>query len=100
MLPLTPLLCPPHGPSIPLMWVQERYSLYPARWKRNAAAMPSSVAWCSIRAVRSAASHFFALDLLAAHPEHLVGLNDKPIFVNGCSPTDELSFTYFTAGMK
>jgi hypothetical protein len=34
VLPLTPLLRPPNGPSIPLMWAQERYSLYPARWKR------------------------------------------------------------------
>jgi hypothetical protein len=38
--------------------------------------------------------------LLTAHPEHLVELNDKPIFVIGCSPTEELSFTHFTAGMK
>jgi hypothetical protein len=100
VLPLTPLLRPPNGPSIPLMWAQERYSLYPARWTRNAATVTSSVAWGSIRAMRSAASQFFALDLLTAHPEHLVELNDKPIFVNGCSPTDELSFTHFTAGMK
>jgi hypothetical protein len=100
VLPLTPLLRPPNGPSIPLMWAQEWYSLYPACWKRDAATVTSPVAAGSIRAMRSAASQFFALDLLTAHPEHLVELNDKPIFVIGCSPTEELSFTHFTAGMK
>jgi hypothetical protein len=48
----------------------------------------------------SAASQFFTVYLLTAHPEHLVELNDKPPSVNGCSPMDELSFTHFAAVLK
>ena len=92
VLPVSALICPPHGPSIPLMWAQERYSLYPARWKRNSDTSTATVVWNTIRALRSAAGHFFALDLLTAHPEFLVAdQHDKPILVNGCSPTDELA---------
>jgi hypothetical protein len=101
VLPVSALICPPHGPSIPLMWAQERYSLYPARWKQNSDTSTATVVWNTIQALRSAAGHFFALDLLTAHPEFLVAdQHDQPILVKGCSPTDELAYSHFTAGMK
>jgi hypothetical protein len=34
------------------------------------------------------------------HPEHLVELNDKPVFLNLCLTTGKLAFAHFTAGMK
>jgi hypothetical protein len=40
-------------------------------------------------------------DLLLAHPERLtLGFKDCPVMVEGCSPTDEVAYTFFTDGMK
>jgi hypothetical protein len=100
-LTLTPLTRPPHGLSIPLMWAQERYSLYPARWKRSASSHTDTVVWNTIRALRSAAGQFFTPDLLTAHPGRLVADHgDQPVLVHGCAPTNELGFSHLPAGMK
>jgi hypothetical protein len=58
---LTPtlLLRPPHIDAIKLMWAQERYSLYPSEWCRRNLALEDTVKFGSIRAIRSAASHFW-----------------------------------------
>jgi hypothetical protein len=53
------------------------------------------------RGLRSAASHFWLMDLLYTHPEYLTtGFRDRPTFVSKCSPTDELTYTYFTEGLR
>jgi hypothetical protein len=97
----SPVLCPPHGPVIRLMWAQERYSLYPARWQRHAGGERGSVQYPTVRALRSAASHHWILDLLQTTPTGLtLGFKDRPTVVSGCSPTDELAFTFFADGMK
>jgi hypothetical protein len=101
VLPHTPLLHPPCGPSIRLMWAQERYSLYPARWRRHSPGVESSVKFATVRGLRSAASHHWIWDLLHVQPAQLtLGFRDKPTVVTGCSPTDELAYTIFTDGMK
>jgi hypothetical protein len=83
------------------MWAQERYSLYPARWKRSASSHTDTVVWNTIRALRSAAGHFFTLDLLTAHPGRLVADHrDQPVLAHGCAPTNELGFSHFSASMK
>jgi hypothetical protein len=100
---LTPsnLAYPPNGVAIPLMWAQERYSLYPAEWHRLVSDKLDPVKFGSIRAIRSAASHFWMWDLLLAHPERLtLGFKDRPVVVKECSPTDEVVYTFFTDGMK
>jgi hypothetical protein len=48
VLPHTPLSHPPCGPSIRLMWAQERYSLYPARWRRHASGLESFVKFATV----------------------------------------------------
>jgi hypothetical protein len=97
----SPVASPPHGPVIRLMWAQERYSLYPARWQRHADAEQSSVQYSTVRALRSAASHYWVLDLLQTTPHGLtLGFKDRLTVVGGCSPTDELAFTFFADGMK
>jgi hypothetical protein len=101
VLPHTPLSHPPCGPSIRLMWAQERYSLYPARWRRHASGLESFVKFATVRGLRSAASHHWLWDLLHTLPAQLTsGFRDKPLVVSGCSPTDELAYTIFTDGMK
>jgi hypothetical protein len=92
---------PPNGEAIPLMWAQERYSLYPAEWHHRESARLDSVKFGSILAIRLAASHFWMWDLLLAHPERLtLGFKDRPAVVEGCSPTDEVAYTFFTDSMK
>jgi hypothetical protein len=83
------------------MRAQERYSLYPAQWHRRNSVMDAAIKFGSIRAVRSAASHFWIWDLLLTHPERLtLGFNDRPVVVEGCSPTDEVAYTFFMDAMK
>jgi hypothetical protein len=97
----TLLLHPPCSLSIPLMWAQERYSLYPARWKRSSNSPSSTVAFGSIRGLRSAASQFYALDLVTSNPDRIMmDAKSRPVVVQGCSPTNDLGYSHFTFGMK
>jgi hypothetical protein len=83
------------------MWAQERYSLYPSEWHRRVSAKTDPVKFGSIRAIRLAASHFWIWDLLLAHPDRLtLGFKDHPVVVEGCSPTDEAAYTFFTDRMR
>ncbi len=92
---------PPNGPALELMWAQLRYSLQPSKWKRNPNTPLDTVKSGSIRALRSAASQFWALDLMLNNPQHLTtDAKDRPLLVAGCSPTDELSYSFFTDGMR
>jgi len=92
---------PPCGPSIPLMWTQEWYMLFPSDWRRKNPLRERNITFGTGRGLRSAASHFWILDLLYTHPEHLTtGFKDRPTYVDRCSPTDELAYTYFTEGLR
>jgi hypothetical protein len=62
----TPLLCPPHGREIPLMWCQEAYSLRHSPSKRHEDPALSTLAFSTIRQLRSAASQFLTWDLIRA----------------------------------
>jgi hypothetical protein len=64
VLPTTRPAYPPHGPAIRLMWAQERYTLYPTDWRKKHGDHEEAVKFGTIRAMRSAASHFWILDLL------------------------------------
>ena len=59
----TPLLRPPGGPDIQLMWCQEAYSLRPStkRFDRDVAL---TLTFGTIRQLRSAASQYFAWDMM------------------------------------
>jgi hypothetical protein len=78
------------------MWAQERYSLYPSEWRRrHSDLLEATVKFGSIRAIRSAASHFWIWDLLLTQPDKLtLGFKDRPTMVHGCSPTDEIAYTF------
>jgi hypothetical protein len=97
----SPLTRPPHSNAIKLMWAQERYSLYPSEWRRRYSDLEATVKFGSIRAIRLAASHFWIWDLLLTQPDKLtLGFKDRPTMVHGCSPTDEIAYTFFTDGMR
>jgi hypothetical protein len=97
----TRLLSPLHGAAICLMWAQERYSLYPAEWRKKHRLTDEVVKYGTVRALRLAAAHFWVWDLLHTRPNRLtLGFRDKPTVVSGCSPTDEVAYTYFADGMR
>jgi hypothetical protein len=83
------------------MWTQEWYMLFPLDWRRKNPLRKRNITFGTSQGLRSAASHFWILDLLYTHPEHLsTGFKDRPIYVERCSPTDELAYTYFTEGLR
>jgi hypothetical protein len=55
----------------------------------------------TVRGIRSAASQYWSWDQLLNDPERTMA-DDKgrPIMVEGCSPTDELGYVFFTDGMR
>jgi hypothetical protein len=98
-LPRPTFTAPPLSASRPLMWAPERYSLYPARWKRNTNLPEATVKCGTVRALRSAAALQCTFNLLQSMPNRLTyGFCDKPTVVPECNPTDELGFTIFSDG--
>jgi hypothetical protein len=92
---------PPNGTAIRLMWAQERYSLYPSDWWRKQRTSEAAIKFGTIRALRSAASHLWTLDLLQNKSEQLTfGFRDRPQMVEACSPTDQIAYSYFTEGLR
>jgi hypothetical protein len=101
VLPKTTPTYPPDGPAIRLMWAQERYSLYPADWRKKHAILEETLKFGTVRGLRSAASHFWTLDLLQTQADKFTfGFKDRPLIVEACSPTDQAAYTYFTEGMR
>jgi hypothetical protein len=101
VLPFTPPTHTLNGPAIRLMWAQERYSLYPSDWWKRNGLGTEAVKYGTVRALRSAASHFWTLDLLHTRSDHLTfGFKDRPQMVSACSPTDQVAYIYFTEGMR
>ena len=90
----TELTRPPHGPDIPLMWMQECYSLRMGRSTRD------PVVFGSIRPLRSAASQFLTWDAaLSSHGgSYLDG--QRRVLLGDCRPTDNLAYTLFTQGQS
>jgi len=89
-----PLRRPPNDASIPLMWIQECFSLRPGRSGTD------TVAFGSIRPLRSAASHFLAWDAIL----HTNGASymdtGRRVYHGPCRATDNLAYTLFTTGQS
>jgi hypothetical protein len=82
VIPFTAPDYPPNGMAIRLMWAQERYSLYPSDWWKKQRTSESAIKSGTIRALRSAASHLWTLDLLQNKSEQLTfGYRDRPQLV-------------------
>lgn len=101
-----PILCsqcpsaPPRDPSIPLMWVQQHYSLRPGRYK-DSNGKPLPLNFTTVRGLRSAAQQYYAWDLQVSAPSlAMIDPHGRPIVTNGCLPTDALAYTFMSAGQS
>lgn len=100
VLRATPLLRPPNGREIPLMWCQEAYSLRHSPNKRNEDPELSTLAFSTIRQLRSAASQFLTWDMMVSCPNEAFMDNHKRIIQQPCRPTDGLGYTLHASGMS
>jgi hypothetical protein len=95
----TRLLCPPAGPDIPIMWCQESYSLRKGSKRRQDGSNDLTLAFSTVRGLRSAVSQYMAWDMMVAHPAATYMDERKRILHVPCRPTDSLSSTLHAAGM-
>ena len=90
---------PPSGPEIPLMWCQEAYSLRKSP-RRQDAQDSLTLAFSTIRQLRSAASQYFAWDMLVSSPTPVYMDNSRRLLHQPCRATDGFSYTLFSSGMS
>lgn len=91
---------PPRDPSIPLMWVQQQYSLRPGR-RRDESGKRLPMNFNTVRALRSAAQQYFAWDMQVAFPSMaMLDPGGRPVLTQGCLPTDALAYNFMTAGQS
>ena len=99
ILRLAPLAAPPVSPAIPLGWCQQKYSLRSSN-RSHSGKDQARVTFGSTRAIRSAASQFFKLELMAKFPEAVLqDRASRTVAVRQTLPTDELSCTLMHSGM-
>jgi hypothetical protein len=100
VLQSTPLLRPLDGPEIFIIWCQEAYGLRPGHSRRKDNSDDLTLAFLTIRSIRSAASQFFAWDMMVSKP-HEAYLDDrKRIIQQGCRPTDSRGPTFHASVMS
>jgi hypothetical protein len=93
----TPLLAPSPSACIPLMWAQLDHTLQPGK------AEGSHVKFSSARQTRSAVSAFYQWDVAISRPEQAMTTgkgHGKLLTTPYVLPTDEISYTHFSAGLK
>ena len=95
----TPLVCPPSGLEIPLMWCQEAYGLRKSPSKRNIGS-DMNLAFSTIRQLRSAASQFLTWDMMISRPDRAFMDQQRRVIEQPCRPTDGLSYTLYTGGLR
>jgi hypothetical protein len=73
----------------------------PRKIRKRHSLLEECIKFGTVRGIRSAASHFWTLDLLHNQAERFtLGFKDRPILVDECSPTDQAAYTFFTEGMR
>jgi hypothetical protein len=95
----TPLVRPPHGVDIPLMWCQEAYGLRLSTAKRSEGT-DMNLAFSTIRQLRSAVSQFLAWDLMISKPQQAYMDHQRRVLEQPCRATDGLGYTLYSAGMR
>jgi hypothetical protein len=94
----TSLVRPPSGPEIPLMWCQEAYSIRPGSSRRTSGDETLTLAFTTIRALRSAASQYLAWDMMVSNPATV--LDAQRVLVQPCRPTDSIGCSFHAKGMS
>jgi hypothetical protein len=93
------LLKPPCGPEIPLMWLQEEYSLRPSPLRKLAQDLVG-VSVTTIRQFRSAVSMYMGWDTLVSNPQLAFLDQNNRLLHSPCRPTDNYSSGQFAAGFR
>jgi hypothetical protein len=94
-----PLSSPPCGPEIPLMWLQENYSLRPSPRRKEAQDFVG-VSVTTIRQFRSAVSMYLGWDALVSNPDLAFLDQNKHLLFAPCRPTDNFSSNQFATGFR
>ena len=86
---------PPSTTDIPLMWMQESYSL------RSSKRSPdnSTVTFATVRQLRSAASQFLGWEMMISAPLSTYIDQQQRVLSQPCRATDNYSFSLFTKGL-
>ena len=95
----SPIKVPPDTPDIPLMWCMEAASVKETRFKANGF-QPSQISYTTVRAIRSAASQFWAWDGLIAHPSAALLTREGRLTFQPCRASDGYSFSLFASGLS
>jgi hypothetical protein len=93
------LVAPPTGPTIPLMWAQEAYSLRQSPGRKDVHGTSLFVKFQTVRQLRSAASQFYSWDTLVTHPGQAILDDKRRVLHLSCRPTDDLSSSLFATGL-
>jgi len=94
-----PLARPPSGPNITVMWAQEHYSLR-SRGECKGQLHDATLAFATIRQLRSAASQFYTVDVLMANPGQLYMDSNNHLSRQAGRVTDEHDATMFGTGLS
>ena len=92
---------PPTSRSIPLMWMQEHYSLqksYLARRRKEQEL--TTVTFGAIRQLRSAVSQYATMDQLMTDPDHMFYDQQKRVLHHPGRYTDSVGCTLFAGGLS
>jgi hypothetical protein len=95
---------PPANEAIPLMWVQQHYSLQSKTWTRSTNVMDPDedrVSFATLRGLRSAASLYGTWHSMLEHPGNVIRERDskRPILTLGAIPTDGIEYALMATGM-
>ena len=93
----TPLLRPPTGADIGLMWMMESYSLRttPLRGTDEMQLLSNA----TVRQLRSATSQYCAWDLMVSKPDSAYFDQQRRLICQPCRPTDGLGCALFASGI-
>jgi hypothetical protein len=92
----TPLLRPPDGAEISLMWMMESYSLHQSRLSRTDEFSPLLKA--TVRQLRPAMSQYIAWDTMVSQPSACFD-KEKRLIYQACRPTDRVGCSLFASGI-
>jgi hypothetical protein len=93
----TPILRPPAGADIGLMWLMESYSLRTTRLRGTDELQLLSNA--TVRQLRSATSQYLAWDLMVSRPDSAYFDQQRRLICQPCRPTDGLGCSLFASGI-
>jgi hypothetical protein len=94
----TPLLRPPAGADIGLMWMMESYSLRTTKLKDTDELQLLSNA--TVRQLRSATSQYLAWDLMVSKPDCAYFDQQRRLLCQPCRPTDGIGCSLFASGIS